>query len=96
MARSSPWHCVRCDRDVKVEYEHSPAMRRWWKAYFAIPFLMLPAVPFLAGDYVVSLPLMMAYMLGIGPVLAVIRDPPTCARCGALIPATTRAAPAPP
>ncbi|MBK7830275.1 hypothetical protein [Nannocystis sp.] len=88
MARSSAKHCVRCDRDVEVEYEHSPAMRRWWKAYFFIPILMLPAVPFLAGDYVVSLPLMMAYMLGIGPVVAVIRDPPTCAGCGALIPAT--------
>lgn len=86
MARTPREHCVRCDRDVDVEYQHSAAMRRGWRAYFIVPILMTPAVPFLAGDYVVSLPLIMAYMLGIGPVLSVIRDPPTCAECGALIP----------
>ncbi|MBL8971424.1 MAG: hypothetical protein JNK56_12625 [Myxococcales bacterium] len=87
MARSPRKHCLRCQHEVEVEYEHSPAMRRWWRAYFIVPILLTPTVPFLAGDYVVSLPLLMAYMLGIGPVLAVIRDPPTCAECGALIPA---------
>jgi len=90
MARPSHKHCVRCERDVEVEYEHSPAMRRWWKAYFIVPILLTPAVPFLAGDFAVSLPLIMAYMLGIGPVLSVIRDPATCGECGALIPLPVR------
>lgn len=80
-------HCTRCERDVTVEYSHSPAMRRWWKAYFIIPpMLLIPAAPFLAGDYVVSIPIMMAYMLGFGPALSIVRDPPTCVDCGAFIP----------
>ena len=86
MAHSSRRHCIRCEHIVEVEYEHSATMRRWWRAYFIVPIMLTPAVPFLAGDFAVSLPLIMAYMLGIGPVLAVIRDPPTCAECGALIP----------
>jgi hypothetical protein len=86
MARSTRRHCLRCARDVELEYQHSAAARRWWRVYLAVPILLLPAVPFLAGDYVVSLPLMMAYMLGIGPVLDIVRDRPLCATCGALIP----------
>lgn len=78
-------HCLRCARDVAVEYEHSATRRRWWKAYFLIPIFLIPAAPFLAGDFAVSLPLMMAYMLGMGPVLAIVREKPTCAECGALI-----------
>jgi len=87
MASATCMHCTRCERDVTVEYSHSPAMRRWWKAYFIIPpMLLIPAAPFLAGDYVVSIPIMMAYMLGFGPALSIVRDPPTCADCGAFIP----------
>jgi hypothetical protein len=78
-------HCARCLRDVQVEYENSAAMRRWWRLYFLIPLFLLPASPFLAGDFAISLPLMMAYMLGMGPVLAIVRERPTCAECGALI-----------
>lgn len=78
--------CVRCDAWVEVEYQHSSRLRRWMKAYFLIPLFLIPASPFLAGDYVVSLPIMMVYMLGIGPALAIVRDPPTCTTCGALIP----------
>ena len=61
-------------------------VRRWWKAYFLIPIALLPALPFLAGDFAVSLPLIMAYMIGFGPVLDIVRDPPLCATCGALVP----------
>jgi hypothetical protein len=75
---------------VDVTYEHSPRLRRWIKAYFYIPLMLLPMLPFLAGDFAVSLPLMMAYMLGIGPALGIMRDPPTCNDCGALIPAPAR------
>jgi len=86
MVRSARKHCLRCEREVEVAYHHSPAVRRWWKIYFYVPILLLPALPFLAGDFAVSLPLMMAYMLGFGPALDIIRDPPLCATCGALIP----------
>lgn len=80
-------HCARCERDVAVEYKYSPNMRRWWKAYFLVPpLLLVPLAPFLAGDYVVTLPLMMVYMLGFGPALSIVRDPPTCGDCGAFIP----------
>lgn len=72
---------------MELRYEYSAATRRWLKAYLYVPAaLLLPMLPFLAGDYVVSLPLMMAYMLGIGPALSIIRDPPTCGECGALVP----------
>lgn len=77
---------------MEVEYEHSARMRRWWKAYFIVPILLLPMLPFLAGDFAVSLPLMMVYMVGMGPALSIVKDPPLCAVCGALVPrATVRA-----
>lgn len=79
-------HCLRCAREVEVEYQNSPAMRRWWRLYFVVPPLfLLPAAPFLAGDFMISLPLMMAYLVGAGPVLAIVRETPTCADCGAMI-----------
>ncbi|MBZ5710117.1 hypothetical protein [Nannocystis pusilla] len=77
--------CTRCQRAVAVEYENSPAARRWWKLYFTVPLFLLPASPFLAADFAVCLPLMMAYMVGVGPVLAIVREQPTCGECGALI-----------
>lgn len=88
MAGVNHMHCARCDRGVAVEYKYSLNMRRWWKAYFIVPPLFLvPAAPFLAGDYVVTIPLMMVYMLGFGPALSIVRDPPLCGECGAFIPA---------
>lgn len=86
MASATCMHCERCERDVAVVYRYSATMRRWWKAYFLIPpMVLIPLSPFLAGDYVVTLPIMMVYMLGFGPALSIIRDPPTCADCGALV-----------
>lgn len=78
-------HCARCACDVAVEYQNSAAARRWWRLYFLIPIFLLPASPFLASDYVICLPLMMSYMVGMGPVLAIVREVPACAECGALI-----------
>jgi hypothetical protein len=69
---------------VETQHHYPQWARRWLKAYLYIPVAILPAFPFLAGDFAVSLPLMMVYMLGIGPVLRVVRDPPTCSECGAL------------
>lgn len=78
-------HCLRCAREVAVQYQHSAAKRRWWRLFFLVPIFLLPASPFLAGDFAVSLPLIMAYLLGFGPVLAIVRERPTCVDCGALI-----------
>ena len=77
--------CARCDREVEAEYRY-PRMRHVAKVYMTFPLFMLPAFPFLAGDYVVSLPTMMVWALGTGPVLAIIKDPPTCRECGAFVP----------
>lgn len=85
MAGTPKKHCLRCQREVPVEYEHSAAARRWWKLYFLVPIALLPAMPILASDYVVSLPLVMAYMVGFGRVVSIVRETPTCAECGALI-----------
>jgi len=83
--------CVRCEREVAVAYEYSATTRRWLKLYLYVPAVMLlPMLPFLAGDFAVSLPLMMAYMLGLGPALSIVRAPPLCVDCGALIPRLTR------
>ncbi len=87
MAKTTRGSCLRCEREVAVEYQYSSTMRRWLKAYLYVPaILLLPMLPFLAGDFAVSLPLMMLYMLGIGPALTIIRDPATCVECGALVP----------
>jgi hypothetical protein len=78
--------CLRCEREVEVQYRYSPRMRRLMKGYMFIPLAILPVYPIAAADYVVSIPLMMLYMLGIGPALSIIRDPATCCECGAFIP----------
>jgi hypothetical protein len=79
-------HCIRCDREVEVEYKHSRRMRRLMKGYMMIPIALLPIYPFAASDFMVSLPLIMIYLMGIGPAMAILRDPATCTECGALIP----------
>jgi hypothetical protein len=78
-------HCARCHREVEVAYRHSRRLRRALRAYFFLPLALLPAFPMLASDYVVALPMCMLYMLGIGPALVIVRDPPICAQCGALL-----------
>ncbi|MCY1059747.1 hypothetical protein [Nannocystis sp. SCPEA4] len=53
MADTPCMHCTRCQRAVAVEYQNSPAARRWWKLYFTVPLFLLPASPFLAADFAV-------------------------------------------
>ncbi len=77
-------HCERCGIEVQGIYRY-PSARRWARAYLLIPIPIIPILPIMASDYVVSLPLLMLYMLGIGPVLGIIRDPPTCWECGAFV-----------
>jgi hypothetical protein len=89
-----PKYCIRCEREVEVEYRHPLRLRRLMKGYLLIPIALIPVYPFAAADWVVSLPLMMVYMMGIGPALSIIRDPATCTDCGALIPKDRPASPA--
>ncbi len=65
-------------------YAH-PRLRKvaWGYCFLVVPFI--PLLPIIASDFVVMLPALMVYMLGLGPVFAVIRDPPTCAECGGLL-----------
>ncbi len=39
----------------------------------------------LASDFMVCIPLMMVYMLGLGPVFRILRAQRTCLECGAHI-----------
>ena len=77
-------HCERCEHEVEGEYAH-PRLR---KVAYGYCFLVVPFIPFLpiiASDSVVMIPTLMIYMLGLGPVFSIIRDPPTCVECGALL-----------
>lgn len=76
--------CERCDHEVEGEYSN-PVRRRWAKLYFLLPIPFLPILPIMASDYVVSLPGVMIYLLGVGPVVGILRDPPECVDCGAIV-----------
>lgn len=75
--------CERCGHEVEGVYRR-PTARKWAKAYFLMPLPFLPILPIMASDYAVSLPGVMVYLLGIGPVLAILRDPLHCRDCGAI------------
>jgi hypothetical protein len=85
MAEQTHGYCTRCERTVDVEHKHSHATRRWLRLYLYMPLLLLPAFPILAADYIVALPTCMLYMLGIGPVLMIVREPGLCCECGAMV-----------
>lgn len=89
MSEPSHGHCLRCDCTVAIEHQHSPRLRRALKAYFYLPIALVPLFPFLAWDYVVSLPVMLLYVMGMGPALSIVRDPATCSECGAFMPAAS-------
>lgn len=77
-------HCERCDATVEAEFQH-PTMRYVAYGYIAVIVPFLPLFPIFASDYFVCLPLFMLYMLGLGPVFAIIREPATCRECGAFL-----------
>lgn len=77
-------HCERCDHQVEGEYR-APTRRKWAKIYFLLPLPFVPVFPIMAADYAVCLPLLMVYLLGVGPVLAILKDPPHCTECGAIL-----------
>ena len=76
--------CARCEREVEAEYD-DPQLRRWVKGYFWLGVPFIPLSPIIGADYVVMLPLTMIYVLGFGPALGVIREPPKCCECGAVV-----------
>jgi hypothetical protein len=77
-------YCERCDKQVEAAYE-DPKLRRWVKAYFLLGLPFLPALPIIGADFMVMLPLLMLYIIGFGPALRVLREPPTCDECGAVV-----------
>ena len=90
LMRRPAMHCERCRTDVDAQYEH-PRLRRLARYYLFIPIPFVPLFPIIGSDYVVMLPLMMAYMLGIGPVLTLVREKPICPVCGAHVATSTPA-----
>lgn len=62
-----------------------PRLRKWLKWYFVLPLPFVPVFPIMAADYAVMLPGIMVYLLGVGPVLGVLRDPACCDECGAYV-----------
>jgi hypothetical protein len=85
MAEHTHGFCSRCDREVEVEHRHPYSFRRKVRLYLYMPIILVPMFPFIAWDYVVALPIFMLYMMGIGPVLMIVRDPGVCVECGALV-----------
>lgn len=77
-------HCGRCKGEVEGSYRN-PRMRRVAKLYGLIWIPVIPILPMMASDYVVSLPLLMVYMLGFGPVYAIYSQRPECNVCGAYV-----------
>jgi hypothetical protein len=85
MDESTTGWCARCDQQVEVERKYSPQTRRRVRLYLFMPLILVPMFPFIAWDYVIALPIFMLYMLGIGPVLLIVREPGVCSECGALV-----------
>lgn len=85
MSEQTHGYCARCECDVEVERHHPLSLRRKLKLYLYAPVILVPVFPFIAFDYVFALPIFMLYMLGIGPVLVIVREPAVCCACGALV-----------
>lgn len=84
-------HCDRCAADVDATYPRPQARKlvRWYPLLI-VPFL--PFIPIIAADFAVMIPLLMLYMLGGGQVIAILRDPPLCDDCGAIVKAMPKPA----
>jgi hypothetical protein len=75
-------YCQRCRADVQGVYAN-PGMRKVARVYLLLPLPFVPVLPIMAADYVVCLPLLMVWMLGVGPVLRILHDPACCPDCDA-------------
>lgn len=77
-------HCGRCKRDVRTVRP----WRHWRKVrylYFAILGVALFGAPVLLCDGFVLIPLLMLFIVAIGPLNTLARAQPTCAECGAVV-----------
>lgn len=86
-------YCERCGHEVEGVYRR-PTHRKWAKFYFLLPIPFLPVIPMMASDFIICLPGIMVYLLGVGPVLGILRDPPHCGDCGAIARAQPAVSPA--
>ncbi len=77
-------HCERCETEVEADYD-DPRLRRWVKGYFLLGVPFIPALPIIGADYVVMLPLLMVYSVGCAQAYGVLREPPKCCECGAVV-----------
>ena len=84
-------HCERCEADVEGDYP-TPLARRLARYYPLLIVPFIPVLPIIAADFAVMLPLLMIYMVGAGPVIGILRDPPLCNDCGAIVKALPRPA----
>ena len=87
-------HCERCATEVDASYPR-PRARRYARGYPLLIVPFLPVIPIIAADFAVMIPLLMVYMLGAGQVIAILRDPPLCDDCGAIVKAMPKAVPRP-
>jgi hypothetical protein len=77
-------HCERCEVEVDAAYDE-PQLRRWVKGYFLLGVPFIPLLGIIGADFAVMLPMLMVYVIGFGPALGVIREPPKCCACGAVV-----------
>ena len=77
-------HCERCEVQVEVAYDDAE-LRRWAKGYMCIGLPFIPLSPIIGADFAIMLPMAMVYLLGFGPALGIIREPPKCEECGAAV-----------
>lgn len=77
-------HCERCEAEVEAAYDE-PQLRRWVKGYVLLGVPFIPALPIIGSDFAVMLPMLMVYVVGLGSALGVIREPPKCCDCGAVV-----------
>jgi hypothetical protein len=77
-------YCERCETEVAAAYDE-PELRRWVKGYFCLGVPFIPLLGIIGSDYMVMLPMTMVYLVGFGPALGMLREPPKCCECGAAV-----------
>ena len=77
-------YCERCKEEVEAVYD-DPKLRKWIKGYFYIALPFIPLTPIIGFEFSVLLPMTMVYLIGLGPAIGILREPPKCCDCGAAI-----------
>ena len=84
MKEMSHGFCERCEAVTEVTYDE-PQLRKWARVYMMLGIPYIPLSPIIGSDWAVMLPLTMLYLLGFGPALGILREPPKCDDCGAAV-----------